>query len=355
MRHYNLNFKEVLCLKKKFISIVVFLSTVCCIFLSNVNCYAVNNSPKLSVVIPIYNVEDYAQECLESIVKQSYKNLEIICVNDGSTDNSKSIVEKCAKKDDRIILINQNNSGVSEARNNGIERASGDYITFVDSDDLLELNAYETAMNVFEKEDIDLLVWGYRVFPFSGTWYEKAGKVHGKCYKSDSINAYFNEKSSTVVWNKIYKSNLIKGNYIRFKKGLKYGEDINFNLLVFPKAKNIEFISDKLYNYRIKREGSATTAFGRKTKLKNEFVMFENAISDWNKFGHMEGNESKIVSHFINLAYNEIKALNGEDLKSFSSEFMKLIGKYIKKGSANRYPLKILRKIKYIRQSANLM
>lgn len=352
MRNYN--FKEVLRVKKKILSTVLLLSTLFCVFLGNVNYYAANNSPKLSVIIPIYNVEDYVEECLESIVKQSYNDLEIICINDGSTDNSRAVVEKCAKKDSRVTVINQKNAGVSEARNNGIDHASGEYITFVDPDDLLELNAYETAMNVFEKEDVDLVVWGYEVFPFSGTWYEKAGKVPAKSYKSDSINAYFNEKSSTVVWNKIYKSNLIKDNSIRFKKGLKYGEDIHFNLLVFPKAKNIKFIPDKLYNYRIKREGSATTAFGRKTKLENQFIIFENVLNDWNSLGYITGNESKLVSHFASLAYNEIKALKGKDLKNFSSKFMNLMSEYIKKGPVNRYPLKIMRKIKYMQKFANL-
>ncbi len=342
-------------MRKKIFSLVFSLCIILGIFFGKSDCFATKNSPKLSVIIPVYNVESYVDECMESVVRQSYKNLEIICVNDGSTDKSRLIIEEYAKKDGRVKVINQNNFGVSEARNNGIDHASGEYITFVDPDDLLELNAYETAMRYLEREEIDILVWGYNVFPSYDTWYEKAGNVSGKLYNSDSINAYFSEKSSTVVWNKIYRSDLIKNHSMHFEKGLRYCEDVCFNLLVFPRAKKIKFISDKLYNYRIKREGSATTAFGRKIKLENQFAMFENVLSKWNCMGYTSSNESKLVSHFTSLAYNEIRALQGEGLKNFSIKFMNLMSKYIKKGAPKGCPLKTIRKIKYIKQSSDLI
>ena len=108
----------------------------------------------LSVIIPVYNVEPYLEQCLDSVINQTYKNLEIICINDGSTDNSLKILEKYQKKDNRIKLINQKNKGLSEARNAGLDVAKGEYIAFVDSDDYLELNAYEEAMNVVLQEKI---------------------------------------------------------------------------------------------------------------------------------------------------------------------------------------------------------
>jgi glycosyltransferase involved in cell wall biosynthesis len=291
---------------------------------------------------------------MDSVKMQSYPNLEIICVNDGSTDNSEAVIRKCSENDSRIVVINQKNSGVSAARNAGIEYATGDYITFADPDDILDLDAYKTAMSYFEKENnLDVVVWGYSIFPVFDTWYEKAGDVSDKLYELDSINAYFNEKSSTVVWNKIYRSALIKNN-VQFKKELKYGEDIDFNLRVFPESKNIRFISDKLYNYRIKREGSATTAFERTKKLENQLIMFKSLIEDWNNLGYMNGNESKIVAHFTDLAYNELEGLRGKDLENFSKKFLELMKQYIEKGFANRYPFKVTRKIKHIKQYANI-
>ena len=115
----------------------------------------------LSVIIPVYNVEPYLEQCLDSVINQTYKNLEIICINDGSSDNSLKILEKYQKKDSRIKLINQKNKGLSEARNAGLDVAKGEYIAFVDSDDYLELNAYKEAMKVMLQDKNPLILYDY--------------------------------------------------------------------------------------------------------------------------------------------------------------------------------------------------
>ena len=117
------------------------------------------SKPLVSVVLPIYNVEKYLPKCLDSVVGQSYENIEIICVNDGSPDNSIAVLESYAEKDSRIIIINQENTGLSGARNTGIEAATGDYIIFLDSDDWMDAEAVETAMQYAEKADT--VMWGY--------------------------------------------------------------------------------------------------------------------------------------------------------------------------------------------------
>ena len=113
----------------------------------------------VSVIIPVYNVEKYLPKCLESVTAQTYANLEIICVNDGSPDNSSAILEEYAKKDGRIIIINQENTGLSGARNTGIRAASGEYIVFVDSDDWIDAETVETAVS--KAENADTVMWGY--------------------------------------------------------------------------------------------------------------------------------------------------------------------------------------------------
>ena len=119
------------------------------------------NKLKVSVVIPIWNTEKYLRKCLASVVNQTYKNLEIICINDGSPDNSLAILEEYAKKDSRIIIINQGNAGVSTARNRGLDIATGEYISFVDPDDWIESNTYESTVNLFEKNPkVDLITFG---------------------------------------------------------------------------------------------------------------------------------------------------------------------------------------------------
>ncbi len=112
--------------------------------------------PKVSIIIPVYNVEKYLKECLNSVVNQTLKEIEIICVDDGSTDNSLSILEEYAKKDNRINLLKQENSGAGAARNKGLDSARGEYIYFLDSDDFLELNAIEILYNQIAKNQADI-------------------------------------------------------------------------------------------------------------------------------------------------------------------------------------------------------
>ena len=116
-----------------------------------------NNNPKISVIIPVYNVEDYLEECLDSIINQTFKDLEIICINDGSQDNSLNILEEYAEKDNRIKIITTKNQGLSAARNRGLENITGDYVYFIDSDDYLELTAFEELYAVSEEKSLDLI------------------------------------------------------------------------------------------------------------------------------------------------------------------------------------------------------
>lgn len=115
---------------------------------------------KISVIIPVYGVEKYIRQCLESVIKQTYKNLEIIVVNDGTKDNSMKIVEEYLV-DERIKVINKENGGISSARNRGIEEATGEYVSFVDSDDWLEIDLYERIVQILEGNKVDIIVFNY--------------------------------------------------------------------------------------------------------------------------------------------------------------------------------------------------
>ncbi len=114
---------------------------------------------KISVIIPIYNSEKYLSECLESIINQTFKDIEIICINDGSKDNSLNILNEYLKKDNRIIIVNQKNSGVSSARNKGIRLSTGDFISFIDSDDYLDLNVYEKCVQRIIRDNSDIIIF----------------------------------------------------------------------------------------------------------------------------------------------------------------------------------------------------
>ena len=120
-----------------------------------------NNQPKVSIIVPIYNVEEYLVKCLDSLVNQTLKEIEIICINDGSTDNSLEILKAYAQKDDRITVINKKNSGVSDARNTGLEMANGEYVMFVDSDDYLEIQTCQSIYEKIKKDNSNLLIFNY--------------------------------------------------------------------------------------------------------------------------------------------------------------------------------------------------
>ena len=120
--------------------------------------------PKVSIIVPVYNTEPWLRECMDSLVNQTLKEIEIICVDDGSPDNCGKILDEYAKKDTRIIVIHQKNQGVSAARNAGLDVASGEYITFVDSDDYVDLNTYEKMYNLAKKDEIDILQFKFRRF-----------------------------------------------------------------------------------------------------------------------------------------------------------------------------------------------
>ena len=117
--------------------------------------------PKISVIIPVYNTENYLKECLNSVINQTFKDIEIICVNDGSTDNSLSILEEYARTDSRIKIINQKNQGVSSSRNNGIKSARGEYIMFLDSDDLYKPDLCEKVVEKIDSQSPDIVMWGH--------------------------------------------------------------------------------------------------------------------------------------------------------------------------------------------------
>ncbi len=252
------------------------------IFFVSAEVLSANEPLKISVIVPVYNVEDYLHQCMDSIISQSFKNLEIICVNDGSTDRSYSILEEYKAKDHRIILVNQRNQGVSSARNRGIELSTGEYISFVDPDDYLEKDAFKIASSNLENGDIDILSWGYKPFPNPSAWHVNASSPANGVYKNDSVNAYFNGKGSVVVWNKLYKAEIIRKNLL-FNEKLQMAEDVAFNMMAFVHANKIKFISDKLYHYRIGRKESLTSISKVEETAKNHQVLFEDIFSNWDK------------------------------------------------------------------------
>ena len=203
---------------------------------------------KVSIIVPVYNGQDFINRCLNSLINQTYSNVEIIVINDGSTDNSLDLLKKY---NDKIILINKENSGVSDSRNLGLEKASGDYIMFCDIDDWYEKVTVEKA--VCEIGNYDLLKYREtRVFS-DGSSIKRKENLAPMLYEKEEIDIVirrlFDLSWATHIYCFIYKTEIIKKNNIRFNSKIRYVEDANFILQYLLKVKNIKVIDEYLYNY----------------------------------------------------------------------------------------------------------
>lgn len=216
----------------------------------------------ISVIVPVYNVEKYMDRCIESIINQTYKNLEIILVNDGSTDLSGKKCDEWAQKDDRIKVIHKENGGVSSARNAGIDIATGDYIGFVDSDDLLERNMYEILIKDIKKYDVKISCCQMQTKSIDGTIAAVDNASSNLFAKMDIVNGFFfnNFIRGFIVspCNKIIAKDILIDNNIRFKK-YALAEDFLFIFEVLTKVDSIYYNSAVGYYY-LHRENSAMTS-----------------------------------------------------------------------------------------------
>jgi glycosyltransferase involved in cell wall biosynthesis len=217
-----------------------------------------NNEIKVSVIVPIYNVGRFLSKCIETIINQTYHNLEIILVDDGSPDQSGEICDEYAAKDTRIKVIHQKNSGVSSARNTGVDIATGDYVCFVDGDDYLMPDYVEYLLDIAVCNDADISLTT-----------EMFGNYQLNQVKNDKIEVWSGEDAAVGilcykipigVYCKIFKRSFL-GNEIRFLKNLYIGEGFNFNTAAFQRANKVVVGHRRIYYYRRDNPTSATTKF----------------------------------------------------------------------------------------------
>lgn len=208
------------------------------------------NKCKLSIIVPVYGVEKYIDKCLDSLVKQSLKEIEIIVVNDGTKDNSQKIIDKYVKKyPDKIKSYIKENGGQGSARNYGLKKATGEYIGYVDSDDFVEKDMYKKLYNKAKENNYDIVVCGnYNV---SEDYQNKNIDAFINNYNTDLENIFFGKMA---VWNKIYKRDILIKNKLEFKEKVWY-EDLAFTLKAIMNSNTFAFIDEPLYDYLI-REGS---------------------------------------------------------------------------------------------------
>lgn len=208
------------------------------------------DNPLISIIIPVYNVEQYLTRCLDSVINQTYSNLEIIIVDDGSTDNSGSICDEYSKADSRIMVIHQANGGLSAARNTGINNASGDMIGFLDSDDYVDANAYNMMLNRMLLESSDMVVCSYDYVDENGKSLARKSPINTDLivdtYDYFKLLTEENGGYYITAWNKLYRRSLFED--IRFPVG-KVHEDNFIVHLIVSKCKKISIITNSLFYY----------------------------------------------------------------------------------------------------------
>lgn len=220
---------------------------------------------KISVVIPVYKVEPYLRQCMDSVVNQTYTNLEIIAVDDGSPDNCGAILDEYASKDNRIKVIHKKNEGLSAARNDALKFVTGKWISFVDSDDWCESDLYEKAIKEAERSQPDIVIFS----PYKNTPQEER-RIHAfsKGFETEdkdvvfqvllsSLNSRYNPFPSAqrwgqeYPWDKLFRTSLIRDNNIRFAENVRANEDVIFNIHALHYSKKLLFFDEALYHWRM--------------------------------------------------------------------------------------------------------
>jgi glycosyltransferase involved in cell wall biosynthesis len=275
--------------------------------------------PKITVIIPIYNAELYLERCIDSIVNQSFKDIELICVNDGSTDNSEQIIKKYQDKHNNIILISKKNKGVSAARNIGLERSNSDYIYFVDADDWLSPDCLESIYNAAISSQADIIYFNANI------------------YKNNTLINYYNLKRLKsiknkdllfkmmihAVWNKLYKKEFLLKNDIKFPVGIKSSEDNIFNEMCHFHAPKYFILDKKLYNYNEFNLGAITSNLIN--TCFNEIESFRYIINTA-EFKHSNNSLKKVMlQRHIRGLLCYTKRIETSNTKEIKEEIKKLV------------------------------
>ncbi|MDU6472960.1 glycosyltransferase family 2 protein [Intestinibacter bartlettii] len=286
--------------------------------------------PKVSIVVPIYNVEKYLEQCLDSIINQTLKDIEIILVDDGSPDNCPQMCDDYAKKDSRIKVVHKKNGGLSSARNAGIEVAIGDYIGFIDSDDYIELDMYEKMYNIARESNVDFVMSDYYRVSDEGkikaTLDMNEGIYDKKKIKKDIFPTLImgddiNYGRLLSVWNCLYKRELLYQNNLMFDEEVKYSEDNLFSSIIGYKANSFYYMKGSyLYNYRYNPNSISKTykpdAWSVYLKMNNKLKDLFLGVEDYNF-------RNQLNAHIIYYAFNCINHVGNSD-KSFSYKYKEI-------------------------------
>lgn len=295
--------------------------------------------PKLSVIVPVYNVENYIEKCLNSLVNQTLQDIEIIIVNDGSKDNSEKIIKGFIKKyPEKIAYLKKENGGLSDARNYGIKYAKGEYIAFLDSDDYVEKDTYEKMYKLAKKENSDMVECDF-FWEYPNKTKEDIGKIYnGKHEMLENVRV--------VAWNKLIKKDILENSKVQFPKGLRY-EDVEFTYKLVPYLEKVSFLKKPCIHY-VQRQNSISNVQNERTK--EIFDVLNNVIEFYKKQGIYEQYKTELEYVYTRylLCSSLLRMVKIKD-KNTRKEILNLTWKNLNENFPNWKKNKILNKNKSVK------
>ena len=284
--------------------------------------------PKVSLIIPVYQVEDCLSLCLDSCLEQTLVDMEIICVDDGTLDNSGKIADRYAELDPRIKVIHKENGGLSSARNAGLKAARGDLIMFLDSDDYLQPWACARMWEETLQHPADIIVFGADVFPAYYPvddwlwWTLSPGKEYYDTFKPKALFKQIG--AIPFVWRQAFTRKLLEKADVMFDESVRYGEDVIFQLEVFPYAQHISFIPDKAYMYRFQRPDSLMAVEKRNEdgRIRKHITVIEKAAAFWYDRGLMNKYGRRYFDWALEYIVSDLKKYEFNDVGAVARDFM---------------------------------
>lgn len=299
--------------------------------------------PVLSVIVPVYNVEDYLDACLDSLQAQTFSDIEMVCVNDGSPDGSREILAKRQKEDARIVIVDKPNGGLSSARNAGINAACGTYIGFLDADDRFTPNACQRIVEAFAETDADVVTFGGYCNPAEAAtpWITLKLSPRDVVYDGFQPALMFEEQSTPYIRTACRKAFLDECG-IRFEETLPFGEDQVFFFDIYPNSRKTALISDKLYEYRIEREGSLTskTNDDLEAKSRKHLPITQRIFGAWKKRFGLDEYSTEIVSWSIEFVLYGLFCLPEGVRDELLPEYTRIFREFWGNGSTSALQLK---------------
>lgn len=282
----------------------------------------------ISIIVPAYNVEKYVGLSIQSLLNQTFQDLEIICVNDGSTDSTQDVLDGYAQKDERIHVISQDNKGVSAARNTGLKAATGELVMFLDGDDTLEADACEKIAAVYAKHNPDVITFSGICTPtfYGNYWIQSHIQTDDELIDSFTTDL-LTKKGAAPFMRMACRNDFLKEHEIEFEETLKLGEDEVFCFDIYPLSKRTVLMKDQLYRYRMSREGSAVQASQKslRAKLQEHYKVLDVIIAHWKKFDLLEGYQDFLMSFFCEYALLETLRLPSKDFAACQQAFKEVI------------------------------